>query len=847
MTGNTEQASKKTLTLGKKLDLKKVGETDQVRQSFAHGRSKTVTVEVKRRRVATPTVEEKPEATKPEAPVEKPVTPAPEPQQRLTDNELETRREALKKAKKAQAVDRKDKSRGDTDKSEETDEDALESDEQIDLEVDNSATTKVSDEDGLSVNDFPRPVIDTTSSGRGSAKSGARRNFDDDETEEEDAAARRASAARAGEIRRAPPPAPPVKKDAQQQPRKLSRHSITRALNDEIEERRRSVASMRRARQKMRQGQTPVEQTRIVRDVIISDFITVSELANRMAIRAAEVVKGLMKLGMMVTINQTIDADTAELICTEFGHKIKRVSDADVEIGLKGAEDITENLLPRAPVVTVMGHVDHGKTSLLDALRKTDVAAGEAGGITQHIGAYQVQMKSGAKITFIDTPGHAAFTEMRARGANITDIVVLVVAADDGIMEQTIEAINHAKAANVPMVVAINKIDKPDANPDRVRSELLNHEVVLEEFGGDVLSVEVSAKNGINLEKLEEAILLQAEVLNLAANPNRPAEAIVIEAKVDKGRGIVATVLIQRGTLKMGDILVAGKEWGRVRALLNDHGQKIEEALPAMPVEVLGFNGVPAAGNELFVVEDESRAREITNYRLHQERESKVTAKSHSSIEQMMTRIAAGDTHEVGVVIKADVQGSLEAIISSLTKLNTQEVSVRVLHGGVGAINEGDVTLARASGGIIIGFNVRANPQALDLSRRDNVNIRYYSIIYNVIDDIKVIMGGLLAPTLHEKYLGSAEIREVFSVTKIGKVAGCYIRDGVVRRGSSVRLLRDNVVIHEGTLKTLKRFKEEVREVKESYECGMAFENYNDIKPGDVIECFEIESQARIL
>jgi len=848
MTDNTEQATKKTLTLSKKLDLKKVGETDQVRQSFAHGRSKTVTVEVKRRRVPPPVVEEKPEPiVVPETAGEKTPAATPELQRRLTDKELEVRRQALKKAKEAQAIEREDKARRKAEEYEEVEEDTFPTDE---LETGESIPTRSGGEESLSINDFPRPVIDTTSTGRGAAKTGFRRSNAEDELEEEESAnSRRVSAlpARAGEVRRPLPPAPVVKKDSPQQPRKLSRHSITRALNDEIEERRRSMASMRRARQKMRQDQPSAEQMRIIREVVVSDFITVSELANRMAVRAAEVIKGLMKLGMMVTINQTIDADTAELICTEFGHKIKRVSDADVEVGLKGDEDISEDLLPRAPVVTVMGHVDHGKTSLLDALRKTDVAAGEAGGITQHIGAYQVHMKSGAKITFIDTPGHAAFTEMRARGANITDIVVLVVAADDGIMEQTIEAINHAKAANVPMVVAINKIDKPEANPDRVRSELLNHGVVLEEFGGDVLSVGVSAKQGLNLEKLEEAILLQAEVLNLGANPDRPAEAIVLEAKVDKGRGIVATVLIQRGTLRVGDILVAGKESGRVRALINDHGQKVKEAAPSMPVEVLGFNGVPAAGNELFVVSDEARAREVSSYRLHQERESKVTAKSQSSIEQMMSRIAAGATREVAIVIKADVQGSLEAIINSLVKLNTDEVSVRILHGGVGAINEGDVTLAKASGGVILGFNVRANPQALDLSRRETINIRYYSVIYNIIDDIKVIMGGLLAPTLHEKYLGNAEIREVFSVTKIGKVAGCYIREGVVRRGSSVRLLRDNIVIHEGTLKTLKRFKEEVREVKESYECGMAFENYNDIKVGDVIECFEIESQARVL
>ena len=602
---------------------------------------------------------------------------------------------------------------------------------------------------------------------------------------------------------------------------------------------------MRRARQKQKLSMEQPEQLKVVREVIIPDTINVGELANRMAVRGADVIKALMKLGMMVTINQPIDADTAELLCSEFGHKFKRVSESDIEHGLRGDDDQGHDLIYRAPVVTIMGHVDHGKTSLLDALRKTDVVSGEAGGITQHIGAYQVTLKSGQKITFIDTPGHAAFTEMRARGANVTDIVVLVVAADDGIMEQTVEAIHHAKAAKVPMVVAINKMDKPEANSSRVRSELLQHEVVLEEFGGDVLSVEVSAKQLLNLDLLEEKILLQAEVLDLKSNPNRSAEGVVIEAQIDKGRGTVATILIQRGTLKIGDIFVAGTEWGRVRALVNDHGQKIDSVTPAMPAEVVGFNGVPSAGDEFFVVETEARAREVAEFRQRRERDAKAAASARSSMEQMMTQIAAGEVRELPLVIKSDVQGSLEAIQASLGKLSTNEVNVRVLHGGVGGINESDITLARASNGIVIGFNVRTNPQARELAKRDNVEIRYYSIIYDVIDDMKALMGGLLAPTLREKFLGFVEIRQVFSISKVGKVAGCYVTEGIVKRNAKIRLLRDDVVIHEGQLASLKRFKDEVKDVKESYECGIVLENYNDIRENDILECYEIESIAR--
>lgn len=845
MSGSNETAPKKTLTLGKKLELKK--DSDQVRQSFSHGRSKAVTVEVKKRRTAAHAPEEQQSQEIPtEQNMLEPTAPAvvepvqqQEPVRKLTEAELEVRMSALKQAQQAA---KEVVPSAHQDEEEVTNLTELEAESLPHLEA---------DEQPLTVNDFPRPVVETPRVSPKPVVTSSKSDLYDDEESDESSRHKRPSSAKPVEQKRpaAAPPPPTTRREAPQQPRKLSRHGISRALNDESDVRTRSMASVRRARQKHKSLNANLQgdAARVVRDVVVSDFITVGELANSMAVRSAEVVKSLMKLGMMVTVNQAIDADTAELIITEFGHNFKRVSDADVEIGLKGIDDTDAQLLPRAPVVTVMGHVDHGKTSLLDALRRTDVVAGEAGGITQHIGAYQVHLASGAAITFIDTPGHAAFTEMRARGANITDIVVLVVAADDGIMEQTVEAINHAKAANVPIVVAINKIDKPDANPDRVRNELLQHGIVLEEYGGDVLSVEVSAKKGLNLDKLEEAILLQAEILNLRANPNRSAEGAVIEARMDKGRGIVSTVLITRGTLRLGDILVAGTECGRVRAIVNDHGQKITEATPGMPIEILGFDGVPMAGDEMFIVEEESRAREISQYRKQRAREAKAAANAKGSMEWMMSQIAAGQRKEVGVVVKTDVHGSLEAISTSLQKLANDEISVRILHGGVGAISESDVTLANASNAVIIGFNVRAVPQALDLARKEKIDIRYYSIIYQIIDDMKVIMGGMLTPTMHEKYLGTAEIREVFSVPKAGRVAGCYITDGMVKRGSMVRLLRDNVVIHEGSLKTLRRFKDEVKEVKESYECGMAFENYNDIQVGDTIECFEMESQARTL
>ena len=645
------------------------------------------------------------------------------------------------------------------------------------------------------------------------------------------------------------PPKPAAPRRGGDERRRHGKLTISQALEGR-DGRQRSLASVRRQREKMRAA--PAKQAhqppqRVIRDVTIPETITVQELANRMAERGAEVVKALMKMDVMTTINQVIDGDTAELVVAEFGHKAKRVSAADVELGIGGAPDDDASLRPRPPVVTVMGHVDHGKTSLLDALRATDVAAHEAGGITQHIGAYQVELSSGDKITFIDTPGHAAFTEMRLRGATVTDIVVLVVAADDGIMEQTIEAINHAKVAEVPILVAINKIDRPDADPDRVRKELLQHELVVEEMGGEVLAIEVSAKEKTNLNKLEEAILLQAELLELQANPDRSAEGAVIEARLERGRGPVATVLVQRGTLRVGDIFVAGSEWGRVRALIDERGEPVEEAGPSVPIEILGLNGTPMAGDDLVVVESDTRAREIADFRRYKKRELDIATSSRGTIEQMLSRIQKGEAGKLPVVIKTDVQGSLEAICSSLTKLGTDEVEVQILHSGVGGINESDITLARATDAMVIGFNVRANPQARQLAKRDNVDIHYYSIIYNVVDDIRAGLSGMLAPTRREHFLGYAEIREVFNITKTGKVAGCMITEGQVKRGAKVRLLRDDVVIHDGTLKTLRRFKEEVREVKEGYECGMAFENYGDIQVRDRIECYEIEEVAREL
>jgi translation initiation factor IF-2 len=675
----------------------------------------------------------------------------------------------------------------------------------------------------------------------------ARAPSDDDEDGPRRPALRRPGAA-AGPAKRLAP-APVKKAPAGGDRRREGRIDVAAALEGE-DERTRSIASVRRARERERRQQELARlrsgTERVVREVVVPESITVQELANRMAARGGEVVKTLFRMGVMATLTQSIDADTAELVVQEFGHRVKRVSESDVEIGLEGAQDSDTELLPRPPVVTIMGHVDHGKTSLLDALRKTDVVAHEAGGITQHIGAYQITVPAGDRVTFIDTPGHEAFTAMRARGASVTDMVVLVVAADDGVMPQTVEAIRHARAAKVPLIVAVNKIDKPGVKPERVKQELLQHEIVVESLGGETQEIEVSATQKINLDKLLEAISLQAEILDLRANPDRAAEGTVIESKLDRGRGPVATVLVQKGTLKQGDIVVAGAEWGRVRAMLDDKGRQLKDAGPSLPVEILGLSGVPTAGENFIAVENEARAREISEFRQRKLRE-KATATAgagRGSLTDMLARIQAGEQKEVAVVVKADVQGSSEAIGVTLGKLGNEEVRVRVLHSAVGQITESDIQLAKASDAVIVAFNVRATSQARDLAQREGVEIRYYSIIYEVADDIEKLVKGKLAPVQREKFLGYAQILQVFEVKRIGKVAGCRITEGQVKRGAGVRLLRDGVVIHQGELSTLRRFKDDVREVGNGLECGMSFANYDDIRVGDQIECYETETVA---
>jgi translation initiation factor IF-2 len=679
------------------------------------------------------------------------------------------------------------------------------------------------------------------------ARENARAKDDDDEE-------RNARGGGAGHAGVKKPPAksadrgtPPVKKVEEKRGQR-AKLTITNALDEQ--QRERSLASLKRQRERLKKQALgmPEQRKKIIREVQLPEIITIQELANRMAERAVDVIKFLMKQGQMHKINDAIDADTAELIIAEFGHGVKRVSEADVEEGFIAADDVDDHLMPRAPVVTIMGHVDHGKTSLLDALRHTNVVSGEAGGITQHIGAYQVTTDAGDPITFIDTPGHAAFTAMRARGAKVTDIVVLVVAADDGVMPQTAEAINHAKSAGVPIIVAINKIDKPDADPQKVRTELLQYEIVTESLSGDTLEVEVSAKNRIGLDKLLEAIHLQSEVLELKANPDRPAEGVVIEAKLERGRGPVGTVLIQRGTLRVGQLVVAGRAWGRVRALINDKGEHVTEAGPSVPVEVLGFDSAPEAGDQFAVVESEARARELTEYRVRKLRDLKAGgAASRSSLEQMMSQLGQAGRKDFPLIIKGDVQGSVEAIAAALEKLGNDEVGARLVHVAVGGITESDVSLAAAANSAIVGFNVRANAQAKQLAERGGIEIRYYNVIYDLVDDIKAAMSGLLSPMLRETFLGNAEILEVFNITKVGNVAGCRVTDGKVERGANVRLIRDNVVVHEGKLSTLKRFKDEVKEVQSGQECGMAFENYHDMRKGDVIECFRVEEVKRSL
>ena len=859
MSNETDTPTRKPLKLSSpgKLELKKTVDGGQVRQSFPHGRTKTVAVEVKKKRTYTQGVGGKMTEVPSEAEQKlglAPAAPVVEIDERhhtLTEHERVARLKALEQAKRDEDVRKQFEEEEAKRVAERTEREKAEVDKRRREEEERKAaeeaakTVRETQAQAAAVTAARAEKTDAAHAHVG--KMHLNKAIAKQATEEAEDAPRRRAAGPGHRPAVAPKPAATRGRDDQR--RRGAKLTVVQALDSETSERMRSVAAFRRRTEKEKRAlmQEQGAQLKVVRDVVVPEAITVQELSNRMAERGGDVIKSLMKMGVMATINQTIDADTAELVISEFGHRMRRVSAADVEVGVEGSEDAPEHMVPRPPVITIMGHVDHGKTSLLDAIRHADVAAHEAGGITQHIGAYQVTVPSGKKITFIDTPGHAAFTEMRARGANVTDIVVLVVAGDDGIMPQTVEAIRHAKAANVPILVAINKMDKPDANAQRVRQELLNHELVVEEMGGDVLTVEVSAKTKMNLDKLEETLLLQAEILDLKANPDRAAQGAVIEAKLERGRGAVATLLVQKGTVHVGDIFVAGTEWGRVRALLDDRGNPVESAGPATPVEVLGLQGTPQAGDVFSVVESEARAREITEFRQHTQRQKVAAAGARGTLEQMFSKIQAGEAKELAVVVKADVQGSVEAIVNSLNNLSTDEVAVRLLHSGVGGINESDVTLARASGGMIIGFNVRANPQAREMAKRDHVDIRYYSIIYNVVDDVKAALSGMLSPTLREQFLGNAEIREVFNITKVGKVAGCMVTEGIVKRGAKVRLLRDNVVIHEGTLKTLRRFKDEVREVKDGFECGMAFENYDNIQKGDVIECFEMEEVARAL
>jgi len=840
----SDTKTKRPLSLsGGKLELKKTVETGQVRQSFSHGRSKVVQVERKRKRQFEMGADGKVQEVK-SAPVSLKDRATAELFAKesihhgtLTNDEKAHRLKALQDAIKA---DEETRRVAEEEAKLQAERDAVAAEE----EKRRAAMAPPVVEAPAAAAAAPRaaeatPAAATTET-RDAVAPAVRREAAEEE-EDDDAKRRKAKTGHK----------PPMVKRTEPR-RRAGKLSIGAALEgDDAVERSRSIASMRRAVEKERrkaQLKQPMNTDKVVREVVIPETITVQELSSRMAERSVNVIKALMKLGIMATINEVIDADTAELVVQEFGHRFKRVTESSVEDNLKTGPDDPALMKPRAPVVTVMGHVDHGKTSLLDALRSANVAAGEAGGITQHIGAYQVRTANGNKITFIDTPGHEAFTAMRARGAKVTDIVILVVAADDGIMPQTIEAIKHAKAAGVPIIVAVNKIDKPGANPQRIKTDLLSHEVVVEDMGGETLCIEVSAIKKTNLDKLEEAILLQAEVLDLKANPSRTAEGAIIEAKMEKGVGSVGTVLVQRGTLHIGDIFVAGAEWGRVRVLINEHGKQVKSAMPSAPVEVVGFAGTPAAGDDFIVVTDEARAREVAEFRRRKLREKEHVASAvGSTMEQMFAKIKAGTAKELTVVVKADVQGSVEALSGTLGKLGTDEVKVKVIHAAVGPISEADVTLAKASGAIIIGFNVRANAQARETSKRDGIDIRYYSIIYDVADDMKLLLTGMLAPTFKENFIGYANVREVFNVSKVGKVAGCMVTEGVIKRGCKVRLLRDNVVIHEGDLSQLKRFKDDAKEVREGYECGMALANYQDIQKGDVIECFEIERMAGTL
>src|SRR5579872_4060147 len=878
---NDQDAGKGRLSLrpAGRLELGRTVDAGSVRQSFSHGRSKVVQVEVRKKRgpVAAPgapaggaapdigaSATTAPTARGP-APSGRAAAPTAAPRA-LTATELAARQRALVEQQRETAkrdAERREQEtisilsaaeearRREEDARKAAEEDARRTADETAREKAEAAAREVAEATAAAQAAAPtargaeeprrRPATPAPSPGTPTEtlrlRPGARAGEDDDDSR---------PIRRPGGVLVPRKPQVTVAKKGTDSGRRAGRIDVQAAIEGE-DERVRSLASVRRQRERERR-QAELErlrsdQVKVVRDVVLPDTITVQELANRMAARAGDVVKALMKLGVMATATHALDADTAELVVQEFGHRARRVSESDVELGLEGSLDTDAELKQRPPVVTIMGHVDHGKTSLLDALRSTDVAAGEAGGITQHIGAYQVQMPDGAKITFIDTPGHEAFTAMRARGASVTDIVVLVVAADDGVMPQTIEAIRHAKAANAPIIVAINKMDKPDANPGRVRQELLSHEIVVEEMGGETQDVEVSATQKLGLDNLTLAITLQAEILDLKANPERPAEGTVIESRLDRGRGPVATILVQRGTLKQGDIIVAGAEWGRVRAMLDDKARALSSAGPSTPVEILGLAGVPSAGEPFVVVDSEGRAREITEFRTRKLREKAAAATGgvRGTLDQMLARIQAGEQKEVAVLIKADVQGSAEAIQQTVLKLAHEEVKVRVLLASVGQITESDVQLAKASDAYVLAFNVRATSQARDLAQREGVDIRYYSIIYEVSDDIEQLVRGKVAPKAREKFLGYAEIRKVFSITKVGKVAGCMVTEGLVKRGAGVRVLRENVVIHNGELSQLKRFKDDVREVARGYECGLSFANFHDLQEGDVVECFETE------
>ena len=872
---NDQDAAKGRLSLrpAGRLELGRTVDAGSVRQSFSHGRSKEVQVEVRKKRQAFPA----PAAAAPSAAPAVPGAPRPAaPPVRgpgvgraLTASELANRQRVLEEQKREQAkreLERREQEKisilSAAEEARRREDDAARAAEQasrdqaeaearqreLDAAAEQRAATPSLDPTTAAISDGtvaraaqPAAPAATPAPAPASPSETLRLKPARPGGEEDETPRRRLGMplpARKGAV------AAIAKKGGAG--RRDGRIDVQAAIEGE-DEKTRSLASVRRQRDRERRQQElellRSDGLKVTRDVVLPDTITVQELAARMAARTPDVIKSLMKMGVMATITQSLDADTAELVVQEFGHRARRVSESDVELGIEGSSDEDTELESRPPVVTVMGHVDHGKTSLLDALRSTDVARGEAGGITQHIGAYQVQMPSGNRITFIDTPGHEAFTAMRSRGASVTDIVVLVVAADDGVMPQTIEAIKHARASGAPIVVAINKMDRPDANPGRVRQELLSHEIVVEEMSGETQDVEVSATKRTGLDKLEEAILLQAELLDLKANPHRSAEGSVVESRLDRGRGPVATVLVQKGTLRAGDIMVAGAEWGRLRAMTDDRGRTLKDAGPAMPVEVQGLSGVPRAGEPFVVVENEGRAREISEFRQRKLRDTAAGAQTaaRGTLDEMLARIQAGEQKEVAVVVKADVQGSAEAINVTVLKMAHEEVRVRVLLSSVGQITESDVQLAKASNAMIVAFNVRATSQARDLAAREGVDIRYYSIIYEVADDIEKLVRGKVAPKAREKFLGYAEIRKVFDITKVGKVAGCMITEGLVKRGCGVRLLREGVVIHNGELSQLKRFKDDVREVARGYECGLSFAGYNDLREGDQVECFEVE------